>query len=468
LAQNVAARIIGLASQIVLARLLTPQDFGLIALASTVTAFGTVVVGFGIDDVLLQRQKNIRFWLTPALWTSLILGLVATVIILVAAPFAAKAYAAPDLRTILWIMAFSMPFAALGGVPAVSVRAALNFRLFAAIGTLELLVTQSLIIIFALNGFGAYSFALPMPLIAAARLATFWYLAPPKLGTPRLRQLRQIGSKGTLVFGTRVLANIVSQSDYFILGLLTTKTSVGVYYFAFRLAIQPVHMLAGNLTSVLFPALAQIRDNRIRQRAAAISCASTLSFIVMPYCFLQAAIADPLLRALFGTKWEAAVPLVQLLSLGLGFDAVSWVAGSLLSARGEFKRIFNYGCVFTPLFVAFVSAGALVGNALGVAAAVSLAYIVLGPAFSFLIFRAKGFSNRELINVYLLPVLLSIASIGLSRFFSFQIASGNILRILMTTSFGLLIYLMLVRTVAPSTLEHLIQRVRGFLAPVQN
>ena len=99
---------------------------------------------------------------------------------------------------------------------------------------------------------------------------------------------------------------------------------VGAYFFAFRLAIQPVQLLAGNLSNVLFPILAQLRGDPARQGEAALKASRVLSYVVMPYCFLQAAVAKPLLTLVFADKWLAAIPLMQILSIGLAFDAVSW------------------------------------------------------------------------------------------------------------------------------------------------
>src|SRR4051812_29710091 len=96
LAQNLGARLIGFASQIALAKILIPADFALLALAGTVVTIVGAVVAFGVEDVLLQRQKTLRFWTTAAFFTSLGLSLIGMLLVGAASPFAAKMYRTPE------------------------------------------------------------------------------------------------------------------------------------------------------------------------------------------------------------------------------------------------------------------------------------------------------------------------------------------------------------------------------------
>jgi len=468
-AQSAGARIIGLVSQVVLARLLIPADFGLLGLAGTVTTVASVLVFFGLDDVMLQRQKTMRFWIAPAFWSSLVLGTLGMILILLAAPITARAYAAPELLSILSIMAVSLPLTGVATVYAAAIRARLHFHTLAIVGTLEIIAIQVLTIVLAMSGFGAYSFAIPIPIVAAARCITVWRLAAVKFRPFHRRQFWCMGFKSAAVFGTRLLTTIVGQADYFVLGLTANKAVVGVYYFAFRLAVQPVQMMAGNLSNVLFPALAQMRYDPTRQREAAIKASRFLAYIVTPYCFLQAAVAAPLLHWVFGAKWDSAIPIVQILSIGLGFDAVSWVAGSFLNAKGEFKRAFRYSCVFTPLFFLCVWQGATTGSATGVAIAVSMFYIIVGPLYFFLVFRRVG-SISELMSVYLPSFLISVASIGSAYllFFLYLPFGGHLLRIAMTAAIGVTLYVLILWAVAPETSRQMTARVRELFAGAQS
>jgi PST family polysaccharide transporter len=379
------------------------------------------------------------------------------------APLAASVYDAPALVTLLPIMAMSMPLVSLCTVPTASFRAKLNFRFPALYGSAELVMVQSLTIALAYLGFGVYSFAIPGPIAAAVRTLVFWWVAKPRLGGMRRRQLRMMGSNSAAVFGSRILTIMVSQGDYFVLGLLAAKPVVGAYFFAFSLAIQPIRMVAGNLSTVLFPAFANIRNDTVRQTEAAMLASRITAYTVLPCCFLQAALAQPILRLFFGEKWDAAVPLIAILSIGLGFDAVSWIAGALLKARGDFHRAFIYSVVFFPIFFLAVGAGALLGSAIGVATAVSLFYLVLAPVYSYLVFRISGVSVRRLASIYLPPTILAGIAILAARFLATVLSLENVGTLLLTALCGGAVYLILLRLFAAEIFREISHRLRHLI-----
>lgn len=463
IAQNAGTRIIGFGSQILLAKLLAPADFGNLGLALTVTTVASVMANFGVDDVLLQRQKTLRFWATSGFVASLGLGAISFIGVVLIAPFAATLYHSAVLRTLLPLMALAMPLTALSTVPMAQIRADLNFRFLAAYTTVEFMLLQFLTIALALLGFGVFSFAIPIPLMAGLRALIFWVVARPRLGRMRSGQLRMMGAKSAAVFGTKILTAAVGQGDRIMLGLWAPKTVVGAYFFAFRLAVQPIQLLAGNLTNVLFPVLSQLRHDPARQREAALNASRVLAFAVMPYSFLQAAIARPLLTFVFGEKWQAAIPLVEILSIGLAFDAVSWVAGALLQARGEFRRSLAYSLYFFPLFFAMVALGAFRWSGMGVAGAVTIFYVIFAPVYSYCVFHRMGMSLRGVMSIYMAPVALAATSAVLGVVISEMVPSGDLIKSIVIGLVGGSLYLGLMRVFARTAFHQLTVRLRAIL-----
>jgi PST family polysaccharide transporter len=274
-----------------------------------------------------------------------------------------------------------------------------------------------------------------------------------------------MGSNGAAVFGTRILTAAVGQGDYFVLGLVAPKPVVGAYFFAFRLAVMPVQMLAGNFSSVLFPALAQLRNEPERQKKAALNASRMLAFAVMPFGFMQAAVARPILSLVFGAKWEDAIPLVQILSIGLAFDAVSWVAGALLQARGEFRRSLVYSCVFSPIFFVLVAIGAVNFSAIGVAIAVSAFYMILAPVYSYMVLSQIGVSFREIATIYLPSTLFAAIAMISATLLCGVTSLGDLGRSIAIGITGITLYAGLVRLFAPSSFHELTGRVIAMARP---
>lgn len=458
--QSMSGRVASFLSQLVLAKLLMPEMFGQVGLAYTVTTLVNAFISFGIDDILLQRFRTIYLWVSPAFWSSLIAALAGMALMLGAAPVAARMYGNPGLVGLVAVLAVTLPIGALSTVPMVKLRARMDFRFLGIYASVETVAIQAATVILAASGFGAYSFVLPLPFFAAIKVAVFWRKAPTRIRLMYRRvQLMHIMSSGFIVQATKILIEAVNQGDYIVLGLLANDATVGIYFFAFRLSAQPLTMLAGNFGSVLFPALTHLRGDRVRQEGAAIRASRILAYTVTPVCFLQAALAPAVLHLMFGAKWNAAVPLVQVLSLGLPGDATAWISGALLVARREFWRDFIYLLGFAVPFFLCVLAGAMLGSALGVAVAVALYYALLKPLNSWLIFR-RSMTQRDFVTIYAAPPVIA----GLAMGFAYGAAnlpalSGHhVAQAVVIVLLGPPIYVLLLRLVVPTVFHEMQDR----------
>jgi PST family polysaccharide transporter len=466
LAQNVAARACSLVSQLVLASLLLPAEFGLIGLTYTVTSVAATLTNIGIEDVLMQRQRALRLWTGAAFWIILGLASLAGLLVVAASPLAAAAYKAPELVGLLAVAALAMPINALASVPGMIMRSRMQFGTLAAYGTLEMFAQSLLTVIFAWAGLGAYSFVIPAPILAVARALVFWRLANSGVSLrPMRKRWKYVVNNTAAVFLTRIIVTFINQGDYIVLGLIATQDVVGGYYFGFRLAAQPLWILAGNFSGVIFPALAQLKGDPKRQGDAALKASNLLSFCVMPLAMLQAAAAAPLVISLFGDKWLTSVPIIQLLSIGLAFDAVSWIAGSLLNARGEFVAGLRYMMIQAPLFFLLVTIGAKLDQAIGVAWAVCAFYAISQPIYVWAAYRRLGIGARAVAMIYLRPTAYAGVAVGLGLLASMPpwFDAHQLLRVLVIGVVGTGLYAVLVRWLAAEVWGELRDRAIGAL-----
>ncbi len=466
LAQNVASRGIGLVSQLALAALLQPADFGIVGLTYTVTSVATALTNVGIDDVVLQRRNALRLWAGSTFWISFGLALVAGVLVLAVSPLAASMYHTPQLIGMLAILALSMPLGALSSASNMMLRAHMRFGVLAIYGTLEIVALAVLTVLLAWAGFGAYSFVIPTPVMAAVRAVVFWRLAGPGMSfQPQRKRWKYVIGNTAVLFVTKTVVAVINQGGYVVLGLLATQEVVGVYYFGFRLAAQPLWILAGNFSNVLFPVLVHLKSNVARQADAALRASTLLSFCVMPLALLQAAVAGPLVISLFGQKWVESIPIIQLLSVGLALDAVSWVAGSLLNARGEFGAVLRYVMVQAPIFAVLVVGGALLGQAVGVAWAVCVFYAITQPVFVAGAYRRIGITRRQVAVIYLHPMALAAVAIGAGVLVSMLPALERypLVRVVVIGMVGTGLYAALTRWFARQVWNELRDRMLGAL-----
>ena len=464
--QSVGTRIASFGSQLVLAWVLLPSAFGEVSMAFTASTVITTLMTFGIDDVLMSRSKRIGLWSPVAFKVSMAFAVLGAVLMLSLAPLAAHFYHNPRVAGLIVVLAISVPINALTTVPNAVLRSHFRNRFLSTYGTAEAIGVQAATVIFALMGLGAYSFVLPLPISAAVRSVVFHRVAP-RWARPRrlqMKRLRHVTFTGATVFGQRVIITLRNQADYAVMALLTTTTALGFYFFAFRMAAQPVYALANSLAGALFPGLATLRDQPERQLKAALSAASILTAIALPICSLQAALAGPVLRQLFDKKWEHAIPIVEILSLGLAFDMGPIVSGALANANGRFRIQLWIALGALPAFFLMIVAGVIWNQGVGVAITLSIYYVIAAVVIPYVIFKKYGVKVMEIVSTYLYPALFSMLAIGAPRLLLQWYAPniGNIGLIVVLPIISVPTYVLLVKYFMPNLTADILSRAKAF------
>jgi PST family polysaccharide transporter len=347
--QAVTARGITLLQQIALAWLLAKSDFGLIGLTYTVTAFVNLMTNPGIDTVLVQRMRHFRHWATPAFWLGLALGVAGGVTLLLVAPVAAWAYGQPRLIGLISVLAIAAPLQALQVVPRARLQMQMRFRAVVFLGIITSVATALLTVAAAFLGMGAYSFVIPVPIVAAIVAVVGWQLARPpvRMELERSRWTHLFG-KSMSVGGTWMLHTIGNQADYIALGLAGFADAlIGTYVFAFNIAVQPLRLLSAGVPTVLFPGLSHLSMEPEKQVRATLRAVRLLALVVVPFCLLQVVLSPPIFRLLFPPRWLDSVALCQILTIGLMFNATAWPSQSLVLAQGRFGDLFRVTVIGT-------------------------------------------------------------------------------------------------------------------------
>lgn len=464
--QSVASRVVLLATNWILGALLTQEDFGVNGMVTVVSAFAWTFVGFGMDEVLVQRAKAARYWEATVFRYGLAIALATSALVAGLAPAVAWAFHEPRVIGPILVLATAFPLAALSTVQMAKVSMRMDFTYMAQWSTVELVVGQGLMILFGWMGAGIYTFALPVPIVFALRAVAFWAKAPPgrsrlQKGARRNLMLR----KGALVAGSKIVNTIVGQGDYVVLGLMAATSAVGYYFFAFRLAAVPARTIANSLSYVLLPAMTTLKGDRVRQSASAVKSAVFLSWVVVPFCYYQSAIAKPVLTLMFGHKWDLSILIIQILGVGLSIEGVMAVTRAYLGASGQYRTVFAYAIGNCIGFIGACVIGVMLGSTVGLSMAVSIYYAVSQPAlFAWLVDR----TGRRWVNFYrifLAPALASSAAFGAGWIASLQpfAPQGSVGAFLTITVVGWPLCLLGFWLLARDTLMQLGDLAMGFL-----
>ena len=464
---TVVSKVVALVGQVILARLLTDDEFGLYALALTIPTVTGIIAQPGIKQVLVQRQRRADLWENPGFWMSATAGMAGAALTAVAAPLSAWLYGGGMMMVkVVLVIAATIFVSALATVPEARMQMGLRFKAAAILNWATVTGAMALSAAMAWGGWGALSFAVPNLAAAIVRCGAMWWMTRPEIGmTLQVRRWWYMLEDTLFLVGTQSMLAVSQRADVVVLGLMHPMSVVGQYSFAYNLSLQTVQLLTVNLSGVLFAALNKLRDEPERQAAAFLRASRMLALVGIPACVAQAAIAEPVTRLLFGTKWDDAIAALTILSVGAGLGLVNAPAVSLLQAQGRFKTVMLMSGCCAILFAALVWAASSVGESAAVGVGVTIYWGLTG-----VVWIRLGLGQRaawsQIALIFLLPLSLSLvagaAGWGMTQLFD-ETKAGLIGACMSGALTTFLVYTFAIRLVSHKSYVEIVALVERFV-----
>lgn len=364
---------------VILARLLVPEEFGLVALATVFVALAQLIVDQGLGDALIQRREITQRHIDTAFWVAITTGVVLTVAaFLLAAPIAA-AVREPALAPILQVLSITFILSAFTSIPIALLSRELAFRLLAIRAVLSIIGGGVVGIGMALLDYGAW--ALVGQQIAAAVLSviTLWAAVPwrPRFQASRA-EFNELFAFGARVVGSDILGFISRNADNFLIGVFLGTVPLGIYAVGYRILDVSQRLLINVARKITFPAFSRLQHDEPRLTSAYLRVTRVGSVLIVPGYVGLALIAPELTVLLFGQTWAESGPVAAILFLSGPVLAVQAFSGSLLYAAGHPEVVLRFRVITTLAnIVGFVVA--LPFGILAVAAAFTIRAYVLLP-----------------------------------------------------------------------------------------
>jgi len=408
-------KIVSMVCQIVLARLLTKEDFGLVAMTLATGNLCMCVSDATFQNVLVRRQKYFTQWAPAFAQLSFLTGLTSALLIVLIAPFAGWFYAEPRVVGLLHVQAIAPVIGSLLVLPMATLQVQLAFRSLAILTFLKNSLIMLLAMVFAIYGYAAYSLLLPGPVVLSLLVVVTWMMVRPKLEWKlNFKRFRYILSDIGFLGLTNIMVIVVSTGDYVVLGYFQDTASVGIYFFAFNFAQQTFYLLSASMANVLRPTLSRYAGQPKLQAEKFLKMAELSAWLLCFACLFQVFAARPLVHLLFGAKWDAAVPIVQLLSIGWVGSSVGGLSFALIEAQGRYRKLFNLQLLYAIIFMAMVTPAAAFGDKHWVAAAVGLHFLVIcGPGSIFLATRSDGVPIWRTLKLYAAPIFAGCVALAI-------------------------------------------------------
>jgi len=330
------SKALNIATVSILAHLLVPEYFGLVALATLTMDYLSVLNDLGLGSALIQRRQNVPEAANIAFTLNVSAGAVLTLITFFIAPYAAIFFQEPQVTAILRWLGLTFLISAFGSVHSILLQRDLNFRkkIISEVG--NTLVKAVISIGLAFAGYGVWALVagqLAGTLISAIML---WILLPwrPKLAWDSVIG-KELFKYGISIMGNNALTIWEQNFDYFIIGLVYDPTALGVYTLAYRLPQALVLSILWTMTSVLFPTFSSLQGQKEALKKSFLSVLRYVELLVTPLCLGMFIAADPLIRVLFGEQWVGAIPILRVLSLYAWAVSIGYHVGDVYKAIGR-------------------------------------------------------------------------------------------------------------------------------------
>lgn len=412
-----------LGSTVVLARLLSPNDFGLVAMVAAFTGFAPVLMDLGTRDAAVQKTTITEEDVSALFWLTTGIGFVLTILLAVAGPLLASFYHESRLREIALVSSLTFILSAFSCQHTALLRRAMMFREIAVIEVGSNLIGSIGAIAMALAGWGYWALVVKPIIAALFTLAAVSYWCRWLPGIPRLTA----GVKEMLKFGLNVTGFTVTDYvgravDRIAIGRKSGAAELGFYQNAFFVYDNSLGLLAISLHSVAVASLSKLRDNLAELKRSWSKALSALVFYAMPAFALLAVTAQDFIVLILTDKWLYTGTIVSVLALRGIPHVVERTLGWLHVPAGRSDRWMRWG-VFASIAQVIALFCGLPFGTMGVAAAYSISmYILFIPALAYA-GRPLGIGAKDVIRVVgpQLVGALSCAAVGFAlRFWVFM------------------------------------------------
>ena len=376
--------VLQLVAAIVLARLLAPEDFGLVAIVTVLTSFAPLLIDFGLGDATTQRSKITRSQVSSLFWLSTGIGLAIAVLVAACSPLIAWIYREPRLEDIALCTAIMFVLFGMSNQHLALLRRTMQFTRIAKIQILSTLIGVAIAIAMAICGYGYWAIVL-RPIVSSFCVATgAWLVCGWLPGFPVFDdEVKSMVRFGLHVVGFAVLYSVARAVDRILLGLFYRPDAVGYYQNAITLYDYSIFAVLSQLHTVGSAALSKLQSNPAALRQKYEAALSALAFFVMPTAAILSVTAQDLTVILLGEKWRAAGLLLSIIGLRGIFQVVEGSQGWLHLSIGRADRWRNWGVVSVVAhFVAVL--GGLPFGATGVAVAMVITSLLIAvPSISY-------------------------------------------------------------------------------------
>lgn len=401
-----SAQLVSWGITIVVMRLLTPADYGLMAMAGVFVAYMTLMNDLGLREALIQRPDIDEITLRQAFALLLLLNIGSFLLLFLAAPLAAAFFDEQRIVPMIRVLSTQFIVASFCIIPEALLSRKMQFKKNSVIDLASAILGSVATLILAMRGFGVWALVWGSLVISVSRTVGLNIICPfvrlPLFSLQGMGEILAFGGYAT-VRGT--LWFLFTQADIFIIGRLLGHELLGIYSVGASLASMPMDKVSGIINQVAFPAFSKIQKDSDKVASNFLKATRVVSILAFPVLWGLSSVAPEMIHTLLGDKWlEASVPL-QLLSLIVPLRMLANLITTAVTGTGHPKIAFSNVLLATLVMPLAIIIGAQWGLA-----GVGLAWVLVFP----LVFLRNIYHAAPTLGVRVLDVLSTMAKPALA------------------------------------------------------
>lgn len=398
----------------VLAWLLDPAAFGLMAIVMVVIGFSQLFIDLGVSNAIIYKNDISDNKLSSLYWLNIIIGILFFVLVFLTAPLISIFYQNKVLTPLISVVSITFLIKPWGQQFMILLQKDLIFNVIGKIEIIGRSLAFISTIILAFLDFGVYSIAIGT--VVYSIVTTLGFLSYGlKFYQPKLyfnyTEIKDFLSFGLFQMGEKIIIYFNSQFDTILIGKLLGIEILGIYNVAKGLVSKPAAIINPVITKVTFPLLSKSNNNIPRIRSIYLKTIKYLSYINFPLYILLAFLAKPLVTQIFGEDWLQSVFIIQVLCMVYLIRSTGNPAGSLLLSRGRADIAFYWNVISLLVTPIFIYTGSFFGLNGILYSLLSIQVIMFFPNWKYIVNKMAEITLIEYINALFKPLIISFGLI---------------------------------------------------------
>ncbi|MCR5424791.1 MAG: MOP flippase family protein [Bacteroidales bacterium] len=397
----------------ILARVLTKQDFGLLAIATMFLGFTEIFANMGLATGIIHKQDITRDQYSSVFWLNLMLSVGLYLLLCAFTPLIANYYHQPDLRRLIPLLSFTLVIDSFGKMFYTLKTKELDFRFISIVQIVGVTLGVVLTVALALLGHGVFSLAWGAILQAVITQVVYAISGMKAYRIRmhfRLGEIRELVSIGLYQLGMQVVDYAANKLDIFLIGRFFSAEVLGVYNLAKELLYKAVQLINPIVTNVAAPAFARFQDDKEKMRRSYAEVLHLLSFVNFPIFMAFFLFAEPLTVLFYGGSMVEMVWFVRVLSVWGMLQSIGNPAGILMVSLGR----TDLGFKWTLVRIVFVLAGTLIASQISIQTMawtqVILAFIFLFAYWRMMVYKCIQIPLGQYLGAVAWPLLSIIVA----------------------------------------------------------